>query len=122
MINKTLFVYNSLNLFEILSETKENFYFEIKYIDTKDHKNVNFGQYDNYLILSTNDNEKIKDCIIIDDLPKKITNLIEAESELLNLNVNYHTSQKDMILNYFNIMALEGSLIVTFEKFLSNYN
>ena len=53
---------------------------------------------------------------------KTITDLIDAESELLNVNVNYHSSKKDMILNYFNIMALEGSLISTFEKFLPNYN
>ena len=53
---------------------------------------------------------------------KTITDLIDAESELLTVNVNYHSSNKDMILNYFNIMALEGSLISTFEKFLPNYN
>jgi len=53
---------------------------------------------------------------------KTITDLIDAESELLTVNVNYHSSKKDMILNYFNIMALEGSLISTFEKFLPNYN
>ena len=35
MINKTLFVYNSLNLFKILHEIKENFYFELEYIDQK---------------------------------------------------------------------------------------
>ena len=38
MINKTLFVYNSLNLFKILHEIKENLYFEIKHIDQKDYK------------------------------------------------------------------------------------
>ena len=53
---------------------------------------------------------------------KTITDLIEAESELLNVNVNYHASKKDMILNYFNIMALEGSLIAAFENFLPSYN
>ena len=30
MIKKTLFVYNSLNLFNILNEIKENLYFEIR--------------------------------------------------------------------------------------------
>ena len=77
MINKTLFVYNSLNLFKILDEIKENFYFNIKYIDTKNHKKINFEQDENHLIISTNFNEKIDNCIIIDDLPKKINKLIE---------------------------------------------
>ncbi len=53
---------------------------------------------------------------------KTITDLINAESELLDVKVNYHTSKKDMILNYFNIMALEGSLVSNFEKYLPNYN
>ena len=53
---------------------------------------------------------------------KTITDLIDVESELLSVNVNLHTSKKDMILNYFNIMALEGSLISSFEKYIPNYN
>jgi len=53
---------------------------------------------------------------------KTINDLIDAESELLSIKVNLNTSQKDMILNYFNIMALEGSLISSFEKYLPNYN
>ena len=53
---------------------------------------------------------------------KTINELIDAESELLNVKVNLNTSKKDMILNYFNIMALEGSLISLFEKYLPEYN
>ena len=82
MINKTLFVYNSLNLFKILHEIKENLYFEIKHIDQKDYKKLNFEQYENYLIISTNFDEKIKNSTIIDNLPKKITKLVE----IINLN------------------------------------
>ncbi len=53
---------------------------------------------------------------------KTITDLIDAESQLLNVKVNYYSLKKDMILNYFNIMALEGSLISNFEKYLPKYN
>ncbi len=53
---------------------------------------------------------------------KTINELIDAESELLNVKVNLNTSKKDMILNYFNIIALEGSLISSFEKYLPEYN
>ena len=77
MVNKTLFVYNSVNLFKILDEIKENFYFDIKYIDTKNLKKINFEQDENHLIVSTNFDEKIDNCIIIDNLPKKISKLIE---------------------------------------------
>ena len=82
MVKKTLFVYNSLNLFNILNEIKENFYFELKYIDTKNHKKINFELYENYLIISTNFDKNIKNCIIIHNLPTKITKLIET----VNLN------------------------------------
>ena len=82
MIKKTLFVYNSLNLFHILDEIKENFYFELEYIDKKNYKNIDFKRYENYLIISTNFDEKIKNCTIIDNLPKKISKLIE----IINLN------------------------------------
>ena len=82
MIKKTLFVYNSLNLFNILNEIKENFYFELEYIDTNTHKKINLEQYDNYLIISTNFDEKVKNSIIIESLPTKITKLVE----IINLN------------------------------------
>jgi|TARA_B100001093_G_scaffold125842_1_gene118383 hypothetical protein len=82
MIKKTLFVYNSINLFNILNEIKKNFYFELEYIDIKNHKNINFKQYENYLIISTKFETEIKNCTIIDNLPTKISKLIE----IINLN------------------------------------
>jgi hypothetical protein len=82
MIKKTLFVYNSLNLFNIINEIKEIFYFELEYIDTKSHKKINFEKYKNYLIISTRFDEKIKNSIIIDNLPIKISKLVE----IINLN------------------------------------
>ncbi len=53
---------------------------------------------------------------------KTITDLIEAESELLSVNVNLLNDKKDFILNYFQIKALEGSLLDIFEKYLPNFN
>ena len=99
MINKTLFVYNSLNLFKILHEIKENLYFEIKHIDQKDYKKVNFEQYENYLIISTNSNEKIQNCIIINNLPKKITKIVEIIN-LSFLKIKFKNQSKHEIGNY----------------------
>ena len=82
MVKKTLFVYNSINLFKILNEIEEYFYFETKYIDEKSFKNFNFKEYENYIIISNNNEKQIKSCITIDDLPKKINKLVE----LINLN------------------------------------
>ena len=107
---------------------------ELIYEDTKQDLRIQASNlYKDYLISKSNisSNEKqlqsiqtslesIKEEYNIGT--KTITDLIDAERELLNVKVNYNTSKKDMILNYFNIMALEGSLIETFEKFLPDYN
>ena len=53
---------------------------------------------------------------------KTINELIEAESELLSVNVNYYSARKDYILNYFNIKALEGTILDLFEEYLPNFN
>ena len=111
MNNKTLFVYNSLNLFKILNEIKENFYFELKYIDTKDYKKINFDDYQNYLIISTNSKKIIENCIIIDNLPEKIDKLIEVINlsflkKQFNKQSKYNIGKYEIDLNsrriYFN--------------------
>ena len=107
---------------------------ELTYDDTKQDLRIQASNlYKNYLISKSNISSNNKQLQSIQTSlesikeeynigTKTITDLIEAESELLNINVNYHASKKDMILNYFNIMALEGSLIAAFENFLPNYN
>ena len=64
--------------------------------------------------------ESIKEEYIIGT--KTLTDLIETESELLSINVNYFDSRKDLILNYFQIKALEGSLIGLFKNYLPDSN
>ena len=53
---------------------------------------------------------------------KSINDIIDAESEVLSFNVNYFDAKKDYILNYFQIKALEGSLIGLFEDYLPDIN
>ena len=107
---------------------------ELTFEDTKQDLNIQASNlYKNYLISKSNissNNKQLKSIqTSLDSIreeykigTKTITDLIDAESELLNVNVNYHSSRKNMILNYFNIMALEGSLLETFENYLSDYN
>ena len=107
---------------------------ELTIEDTKEDLKIQVSNlYKNYLISKSNISSNIKQLKSIqtslDSIKeeynigtKTITDLIDAESDLLDVNVNLHASQKDMILNYFNIMALEGSLIKSFEKFLPDYN
>ena len=89
--------------------------------------------YKNYLISKSNISSNTKQLKSIETSimsikeefkigTKTITDLIEVESDLLTVNVNYYSSRKDLILNYFNIKALEGSLLGTFENYLPDYN
>ena len=107
---------------------------ELTYEDVKQDLRIQASNlYKNYLVSKSNiasNNKQLKSIqTSLESIKeeykigtKTITDLIEVESELLNINVNYHTAKKDMILNYFNIMALEGSLLASFENYLSDYN
>ena len=107
---------------------------ELTFEDTKQDLTIQASNlYKNYLISKSNissNNKQLKSIqTSLDSIKeeykigtKTITDLIDAESELLNVNVNYHSSRKDMILNYFNILALEGSLLENFENYLPDYN
>ena len=77
MNSKNLFIYDSIKLFEILNEIKENFNFEINHINKREYKEIDFNNYKNYLIITTKFSEKIKNCLIIENLPQKIDKLIE---------------------------------------------
>ena len=107
---------------------------ELTFEDTKQALTIQASNlYKNYLISKSNissNNKQLKSIqTSLDSIKeeykigtKTITDLIDAESELLDVNVNYHSSRKDMILNYFNILALEGSLLENFENYLPDYN
>ena len=108
--------------------------FELTFEDTKQDLTIQASNlYKNYLISKSNissNNKQLKSIqTSLDSIKeeykigtKTITDLIDAESELLDVNVNYHSSRKDMILNYFNILALEGSLLENFANYLPDYN
>ena len=53
---------------------------------------------------------------------KSITDLIDAESDLLDVNVTYLNAKKDYILNYFKIKALEGNLLELFKNYIPKIN
>ena len=77
MSNKNLFIYNSIELFKILNEIKHKLNFEINYIDRETYSKKNLNELENYLIITTEKNENIQNCLIIDNLPKKIYEIIE---------------------------------------------
>ena len=107
---------------------------ELNYNDAKDDIQIQASNlYKDYLISKSNISTSLKRIESIQTSlnsireeynigTKTINDLIEAESELLSVNVNYYSARKDLILNYFNIMALQGSILDLFEEYLPNFN
>lgn len=79
---KTLFVYNSPKLFEILDEIKRKLNIEVLYIDKKNYDKDIFNKTENYLLISNQTIDIVVDNYLLIDTPKKILNLIEQ----INLN------------------------------------
>ena len=87
MNNKTLFIYNSPYLFKILNEIKRNLNFEIQHIDEKEYKKINFDQLEKYSVVSIDINDNIKNCLVLNNLPEKLTSLVEK------ININFIRNQ-----------------------------
>jgi hypothetical protein len=96
---KTLLIYNSDNLFKILHEIRENFKFKVIEFHNKDIQS--YKSHD-YLIVSTKNIKEMNNCLILDDLPKKISFIIEKinQSFLKKIYANQsHLKIKKYILN-----------------------
>ena len=75
MSSKTLIIFNSNTLFEILQEIKENFNFEIIALIKNKIDQVNLSKFEDYVIISDHENE-LENCNII-DVPKKLEQILE---------------------------------------------
>ena len=107
---------------------------EIEFDDLKQSLNIETSNYyKNFLISKSNLNSSLLTIEYANTLlqstqeeynlgTKSITDLIEAETNLLNANVEYFNANKNYLINYFNLLALDGSLIKLFEEYLPSYN
>ena len=98
MNSKTLFVYNSSTLFEILEEIKEILSFEVFQIEDNELDKSHLSKFKNFLIISDSKNN-IEDCKIL-LVPKKIEKIIE-QINIWFLSNNYSSQSKIKIGNYF---------------------
>ncbi len=107
---------------------------EIEYEDLKESLNIEVSNYfKNYLVSKSSLNSSLLNIEYANTLlestqeeynlgTKSITDLIDAETTLLNANVDYFNANKNYLINYFNLLALDGSLIKIFEEYLPTYN
>ena len=101
MSSKILYIYNSYQIFEILNEIKEELNFEIRHIDEKDYKKLSLNEIGSNLIVTTGKNVNIKNCIIIDNLPEKLSKVIEK----INLGFlrNQFSSQSELKIGKYKL-------------------
>tara|TARA_B100000963_G_scaffold350099_1_gene359907 strand:+ start:161 stop:1447 length:1287 start_codon:yes stop_codon:yes gene_type:complete len=107
---------------------------EIEYEDLKENLNIEVSNYfKNYLVSQSNLNTSLLIIEYANTLlqstqeeynlgTKSITDLIDAETNLLNVKVDYYNANKNYLINYFNLLALDGSLIKLFEEYLPSSN
>ena len=107
---------------------------EIEYNDLKESLNIEVSNYyKNYLVSQSTLNTSLLTIEYAKTLlqstqeeynlgTKSITDLIEAETNLLNVQVEYFNANKNYLINYFNLLALDGSLIKLFEEYLPTIN
>ena len=77
MSSKVLFIYNFTKLFEILNEINEYLNFEIKLIDEKKYKEIDFENLQNFLIIQTEKCKNTRNCLELEKKPLSLTNLIQ---------------------------------------------
>ena len=97
MSSKTLIIFNSNTLFEILQEIKENFNFEIIALNKNKIDQVNLSKFEDYVIISDHENE-LENCNII-DVPKKLEQILE-QINIWFLGSKFSSQSKIMIRNY----------------------
>jgi len=96
MYSKTLLIYDSDKLFEILNEIKANLKFNIIKFNQKNIKNL---ELQDKLVISTKKIKGFHNYLVLDDIPKKITHITE-KINLILLKNQYLKQSKLKIKNY----------------------
>ena len=107
MNSRILIIYEYQILYQILNEISESLNFEIIQSNEKDLKEFNFDQKNNYLIISEKKIERVKNSLILDNLPIKFEKLIEI------INVKF---LKNKFLDQSNIKIGEYDLDLNSRK------
>ena len=112
MNSKTLFIFDSIKLFEILNEIKSYLNFEIEHIQQKKIKETDLSSFKDYLVISLNSSNQFSNFTKIDKVPKKIDKLIE----IINLNFikSQFSKQSNCKIGKYNLDV--NSRIISYKK------
>ena len=112
MNSKTLYIFDSIKLFEILNEIKSYLNFEIEHIEQKKNNETDFSSFKDYLVISLKSCNQFSNFTKIDKVPKKIDKLIQ----IINLNFikNQFSNQSNYKIGKYNLDM--NSRIISFKK------
>ena len=83
MNKQNLIIYDFTELFSILNEIKHSLNFNLLNVSEKEFDNLKLDNLNNFLIITKNRNLNIKNQILLNDFPLKISKIIET------INVNF---------------------------------
>tara|TARA_B110001452_G_scaffold134704_1_gene112040 strand:- start:722 stop:1282 length:561 start_codon:yes stop_codon:yes gene_type:complete len=113
MSSKTLIVYDSKILFEILNEIKEYLNLEILNYTDKDFNDFNVKKYENYVVISLKKPKNVESCLVIENIPNNISKILET------INVNF---LKNRYLNQSELKVGKYKLDINARKISSDKN
>ena len=83
MNKQNLVIYDFNELFSILNEIKDNFNFNLVNVSKKEFSDLKFKELQSFLIITKNKVPNLKNQIILDNYPLKISKIIET------ININF---------------------------------
>ena len=83
MNKQNLIIYDFTELFSILNEIKQSLNFNLLNVSEKEFDNLKLDNLNNFLIITKNRNLNMKNQIVLNDFPLKISKIIET------INVNF---------------------------------
>ncbi|WP_075506816.1 winged helix-turn-helix domain-containing protein [Candidatus Pelagibacter communis] len=103
-------IYNFDELFKILDEIREVFYFEIENINSFNKKEKKITKLSNEIIITNKKYEYLKDCLILNKLPIKISKFIEQIN--LHLMKKNFSNQSEIKIGKYKINLNSRELIL----------
>ncbi len=93
MNNQNLLIYDLNTLYKIFEELKDSLNFNIVNISKNQLNTINFADFDNYLVLTSQKDIKIENQFIFNDFPVKFSKLLEKINvEFLKQKFNEQSS------------------------------
>ena len=93
MNNRNLLIYDSNTLYNVFEELKDTLNFKIINVSKNQINTINFADFDNYLVLTSQKDIKIENQFIFNDFPVKFSKLLEKINvEFLKQKFNEQSS------------------------------